>query len=601
MPPHIKSSGNEFKLTGRIVGLSVFFISFAAYLFTLAPTITYWDSGELTVGAFSLGLPHPPAYPIFCMLGHLFTWLPFGSVGYRVNLQSAFFGAATVYLLYFFIRKLTEGRPGAAPLAASFALLFASFASFWGVSVITEVYTLNTFLLLSTVTAVLYYERMRDYRYLLLSSFLAGLALVMHQSNLFLLPPFAAYFLLSEKNYKKIHLVAAGAFLFLLAYSVNIYLPIRASQGPLLNIGDPIILPWFGWVMKWGIYFDSLKGVFSNAENIISAKLLLAAGGAGGLVLLAYFLRRRPLLLFLICSVAFYAFGIYVFTGGGGSDRWGLAAKFYIPAVLLAVPLAAEALSWAAGRLDAGGNAAKGISAAVLAGAIALSYAGFRQVDNSRNFFAFDFGMNTLKSVGQDAALFGYGDNGVFPVWYLQKVEHYRNDIGYFYPETMEFPWGMADAQQLLLRKYGIKYTPSFPLSEIKGNVSILRLMLERVAPTYFDYSTMRFLDAPFEHLTPQGLVHLAPSWPGVPVGMIWDRYVLRGVLDDSTNKDFAAEGTLEIYAWECVVWAQTAYNQGHPAEAIKAYGYAKKMGLFNEYLDKWVEGLKEGLREGKR
>lgn len=602
MSPQIKSSGNEFELMGRLVGPSVFFISFAAYLFTLAPGITYWDSSELAVGAYSLGLPHPPAYPVFCMLGHLFTWLPFGSIAYRTNLQSAFFGAVTVYLLYFFIRKLTGGRPGAAPLAASFALLFASYTSFWGVSVVTEVYTLNTFFLLSTITAALHYERKNDFRFLLLSSFLAGLALAVHQSNVFLLPPYAAYFLLSRKNYKKIPLLAAAAFLFLLAYSVIIYLPIRASQGPLLNIGDPIILPWFGWVMKWGIYFDSLKGVFSSAENIISAKLLFAAAGAGGLVLLACFLRRRPFLLLLICSAVFYGFGIYAFTGGpSGSDRWGLAAKFYIPAVLLAVPLAAEALSWAAGHLKkAGGGVLIGVSAAALAWAVALSYTGYRQVDNSRNFFAFDFGMNTLKSVGQGAALFGFGDNGVFPVWYLQKVERYRDDVGYFYPETMEFPWGMADAEHLLLKKYGIKYTPSFPLSEVRSNVPILRLMLERVAPTYFDYSTMRFLDAPFEHLTPQGLVHLAPSWPGVPVGRIWDRYVLRGALDDSTNKDFAAEGTLDIYAWECVVWAQTANAQGRPAEAIKAYEYSKKMGLFNEYLDKWEEGLKEGLKKGK-
>ena len=600
MSPQTKSSQVTLSSTGRFVGPSVFFISFAAYLFTLAPGIVYWDSGELSVGAFSLGLPHPPAYPVFCMFGHMFDWLPFGSVAYRTNLQSAFFGAATVYLLYALIRNLTEDRPGADLLAGSFALLFASYTSFWSISVITEVYTLNTFFLLSTVTAVLFYEKNRDYRFLLLSSFLAGMTLATHQSNVFFLPAYTGYFLLSGGNYKKVPLLAVAAFLFLLAYSVNMYLPLRASQGPLLNIGDPVTFPWFAWVTKWGIYVDSLKGVFLNAENIVSAKLLLAAAVAGGLILLAYLLRRRPFLLLLVYSAVFYSFGIYVFTGGpSASDRWGLAGKFYIPAVMLSVPLAATVLSWAVGRLKkAGGSVLAAASVAIVAGAIVLALSSFRQVDNSRNFFAYDFGMNTLKSVDPDAALFGFGDNGVFPVWYLQKVEHYRDDVAFLYPETMEFPWGMEDAKRVLLKEYGIRYSPSFPLAEVKSNVPILRLTLEKVAPTYFDFSTMRFLDAPFERLRPQGLVHLAPSWPGVPVGRIWERYVLRGVLDDSSNKDFAAEGTLDIYAWECVVWAQTAASQGRPAEALKAYGYSRKMGLFNEYLDKWAQGLREGMRK---
>jgi hypothetical protein len=34
------------------------------------------------------------------MLTHLFTYLPFGDPAYRVNLASAVFGAATVFLFY---------------------------------------------------------------------------------------------------------------------------------------------------------------------------------------------------------------------------------------------------------------------------------------------------------------------------------------------------------------------------------------------------------------------------------------------------------------------------------------------------------------------
>lgn len=82
---------------------SVFFIgailvSFVALLtlhvYTLAPTVTFEDSGELIAAAAHLGIPHQPGYPLWTLLSHLFTWLPFGHIAYRVNMASAFFSAS---------------------------------------------------------------------------------------------------------------------------------------------------------------------------------------------------------------------------------------------------------------------------------------------------------------------------------------------------------------------------------------------------------------------------------------------------------------------------------------------------------------------------
>src|ERR1043166_3171110 len=53
-----------------------FFFCFIAYYLTLAPEMTLEDSGELAVGSFYAGIPHPPGYPIWTIFTHLWTLLP---------------------------------------------------------------------------------------------------------------------------------------------------------------------------------------------------------------------------------------------------------------------------------------------------------------------------------------------------------------------------------------------------------------------------------------------------------------------------------------------------------------------------------------------
>ena len=78
------------------------------YLRTMAPTVYGLDSAELTAGAYLLGIVHAPGSPTYLLLGHLFTWLPFGDVGYRVNLLSACAGALAVGFVYAILWRLTR-------------------------------------------------------------------------------------------------------------------------------------------------------------------------------------------------------------------------------------------------------------------------------------------------------------------------------------------------------------------------------------------------------------------------------------------------------------------------------------------------------------
>ena len=62
---------------------------FIGYMLTLAPDLTLEDSGELAVGSFYAGVPHPPGYPVWTIYTWLFTLLPISNIAFRVGLSSA--------------------------------------------------------------------------------------------------------------------------------------------------------------------------------------------------------------------------------------------------------------------------------------------------------------------------------------------------------------------------------------------------------------------------------------------------------------------------------------------------------------------------------
>ncbi|MHB8337799.1 MAG: protein O-mannosyl-transferase family [Ignavibacteriaceae bacterium] len=66
-----------------LTGLFVFLV----YLTTLAPSVVEIDAGELATVQATLGIAHPTGYPLFTMLGYLFSLIPFGfSKIYQLNL-----------------------------------------------------------------------------------------------------------------------------------------------------------------------------------------------------------------------------------------------------------------------------------------------------------------------------------------------------------------------------------------------------------------------------------------------------------------------------------------------------------------------------------
>jgi hypothetical protein len=83
-----------------IAAAAIFVLALVVYLLTLMPTVGPVDSGELILAAAEPGVAHPPGFPIYVLIGHLFSRLPLGSVAQRLNVMSAVFAALAVAGLF---------------------------------------------------------------------------------------------------------------------------------------------------------------------------------------------------------------------------------------------------------------------------------------------------------------------------------------------------------------------------------------------------------------------------------------------------------------------------------------------------------------------
>ncbi|RJP65649.1 MAG: DUF2723 domain-containing protein [Candidatus Abyssobacteria bacterium SURF_17] len=240
-----------------VPAVCVFAVSLAGYLYTLAPTVTFGDSGELITAAVTLGVAHPPGYPLWLLIAKVFSLLPVGDVAYRINLMSAVLDAAAIGVLTLVIAKTLPrvcgqlGRKGEsesrtegiiiACLSASASLYLAFSPTFWQQSVVAEVYALNNLILcVILLLLALWGEAPENRGFLFALSFLFGAGQANHQTLLLLGPALAFYVLLVRpRTLLDVRLVAGCVVLFFVGLCFYVYLPISASTNPPLNWGNP--------------------------------------------------------------------------------------------------------------------------------------------------------------------------------------------------------------------------------------------------------------------------------------------------------------------------------------------------------------------------
>jgi len=239
-----------------IIGLGVFLLGWALFVFSAAPTQTLLDSAELAAACRVLGIAHSPGYPLYVLAGKAFSVLVFwGNPAYRTNLFSVFCGAAALSFL-----AMSLHRWGWKASLAGAALLGSS-GIFWKTVQVTEVFAL-LLLCAAFLWWYLIYSRSPSWIFL---AFLFGLGLGNHHMLVLLFPAFFLEMATEDSgNIGWRQALWMGLF-FILGFSVYLYLPLRSLREPLLDWEDPQT-----WGRFWALILRARYGTFQ-----------LAQGGAG--------------------------------------------------------------------------------------------------------------------------------------------------------------------------------------------------------------------------------------------------------------------------------------------------------------------------------
>ena len=177
-------------------------VTLIGYWWTLAPDLTLEDSGELAVGSYYAGVPHPPGYPVWTLYTWLFTVLfPVSNIAYRVAFSSAVAAALSCGLVGLMVsrgssmmiesieelKKLDRRWENALCVVSGFvAGMLIGFNGFmWSQAVIVEVYTLSVLSMAAVLVFLMrWIHAPQQYRYLCWAFFWFGITFNNHQSLL---------------------------------------------------------------------------------------------------------------------------------------------------------------------------------------------------------------------------------------------------------------------------------------------------------------------------------------------------------------------------------------------------------------------------------
>ncbi|MBW2092268.1 MAG: DUF2723 domain-containing protein [Deltaproteobacteria bacterium] len=215
------------------------------YFLTAAPSLGWRDAPEFAITSYTLGIAHPAGFPTYSLLSKVLTFLPLGSIPFRVTLFSVLMAVFCLYLLYLLVERIAaeeeigdEAPTTAAWAAATATLVFGLTRTVWGDATGTEVYVLHLFFIAITLYAGLRWSSGGGVAWLYAGGFLYGLAAGNHGSVAFYLPAFLVFFFLNSRE-DTWRCFISLIFFFLVGFSVYLYLPLRSATDPTIDWGNP--------------------------------------------------------------------------------------------------------------------------------------------------------------------------------------------------------------------------------------------------------------------------------------------------------------------------------------------------------------------------
>ena len=457
--------------------LIIFVIVLAAYIETMSLSIPFWDCGEFIATSYILGIPHPPGFPLFVLIGRIFTLIPFGYVATRVNFFSALSSALAVFFTFLVtvrLAKLSFKVQGwKAWLAGIVACLFMAFSnSFWQNAGEAETYSVSSLVMVMTLWMSLrWWDSVgRDHsdRLLLGIAYLLTLCIGIHLGTLLVAPGILILVLLVDwRTVTKPKLLAGICALFLLGLSSHLYLLIRAHLNPAINEDDPKTWHDLWLVLKrdqykpgsifvrraefsyqvsmfWG-YFSSQFTMWGGKLETLGRYLPILLGAVG-----AYFhaIGNRKTFVVLLSLFLIFSLGLIIylnFTDHEVRERdYFYIAAYHFFAIWMGICATGLLVRLLKATRDYFRNQTVVISAFsclfILVAALPYFHFHFSH-DRTDDTIARNFAYNMLAPLKKDAIVLTNGDNDTFPLWCIQEIEGFRKDVRVANLSLLRTPW----------------------------------------------------------------------------------------------------------------------------------------------------------------
>lgn len=467
------------------------------YVFSLAPTVTYWDAGEFLAAIKALGIPHPPGTPLFILIGNVWAKIlsPVMPFAQSVNLLSAVCTAVACGALAWLFAKWTDDSI----VAICGGVIAGAMSSVWLNANETEVYSPS--LLVSILLMVIAYraDETQEERWLVLLAFLAGLGWSLQLSALVAAP--AALFL-AFRNFRgrkipwtRMMVVA------LLGASATLFMIVRARHDPAVNQGNPstwsaladvitrkqyLPVPMFPRQAPWYIQIGNLfeyadwqvaLGLHSDPPPTFartSVTVLYVLLGIAGSVWHRRTNRRSWEVMMLLFVTA--TLGVVVYLNMKASPSYGHG---FLPETAKHEARERDyffALGFACWGMWAGAGAIRlmrrvapryanaGLAFAVIP--IVLNFSAVSRARYPEALYPIQNARLILDSAPERAVVFAHGDNDTYPVWYAQQVEDHRPDVTNVTIPLLGATWYRAELRrrfQLLDSGFVVKWYGAVP------------------------------------------------------------------------------------------------------------------------------------------
>ena len=495
--------GGLLTRTVALVALLLFVLTFCVYLGSMSPSLsTQSDSGELVTAASVAGIAHPPGYPLYTMVGHLFSLVPIGDKAFRLNVMSAFFSSWAAVFVFLAAFLLLEDILAAA--AAALALAFSRIA--WSLSLSAEVFSLHLFFIsLLVFLVVLMRKKARekgDYGELFfLFCFLLGLSLSHHHTILLVFPAFL-YLLVSWKLYeplKSLKGIALALVMIVCGLLPYFYLPIRAAADPAVNWGNPSTLSSFIKVVTRSGYgtfalaqvSDSSRSARDLAAMACASLKIMAGQFTIAVLLMAlpgawiFWRKERAFLLCLLYMVLVNGPVFALLSGFPCREGYmAILERFFLPACYACAFLSGAGIFVCAARRPVFVPAWAPASVMILVIAVTAALS-FSSMSRRQNYVAPDYGSNLLKSLDHKAIIFVQGDVAAGSLLYLQKVCSLRPDVTVIFEGLLCSPWYL---DQLAARSVDLFFLRG--CDPVERRVTMLRIIegAGRERPVYLNH-----------------------------------------------------------------------------------------------------------------